>query len=275
MAQNIEFLMHLHKAGRPMGEALFAAAGEAGFKATWSRHSHYVGASKILMIYGIGDPKLSYIRSRHLAAGGVVAVWDVGYFHRSAQNKEYLRVSINHDHPHRLFELAPDDGGERFSYFGLSLQETYSPDGHIVLVGLGPKSRVQAGPAGADWEIKKLKELRTRFPGREIVHRPKPRRPFPTLPDCRVVLDESIDVAICGASLVVSRHSNASVDATRLGVPFECEDGAARWLSARPFTKENRLLFLRMLSWWQWKPTEAAASLEFVVRAIDEARKAA
>jgi hypothetical protein len=145
---------------------------------------------------------------------------------------------------------------------GIGLREDAAPNGTIVLVGLGRKSRAYLGPAVAQWEQRKLLELRCRFPRREIIHRPKRGSRSPVL-DCRTDDASPIEELLRGASLVVCRHSNVAVDAAIAGVPFECEDGAARWLARREFTRANRLEFLRRLAWFQWKPDEAGEAWAF------------
>lgn len=275
MVDGIEFLMSVHKPGRPMGQALLAAARTVGIEAAQPHKDVYGGRHRILMIYGIGDPRMAEARTRHIAAGGVVVLWDIGYFHRKLMTKEYMRVSINTDHPPAIMELAPDVPS-RWNQLGLELTDDHDPGGPIVLVGLGWKSRAYLGVEGIGWEERKYRELRERFPGRKIVHRPKPnpRYPFPNL-GCAVREGGKIDDVIRGASLVICRHSNVTVDAVRMGVPFECQDGAARYLVGKPYTRENRLAFLRRLAWWQWKPSEALNALSFVTDAVDRMTKRA
>src|SRR5690606_31042250 len=99
------------------------------------------------------------------------------------------------------------------------------------------------------------------FPGRKVIFRPK-RRDDMKLP-CKTDGETPIAELLRGSSLVVCRHSNVAVDAAIAGVPFECEDGAAAWLQARPYTAENRLDFLRRLAHWQYRPDEADRAWAF------------
>lgn len=270
MVDGIEFLMQSHRPGRAMGVALREAAVRAGHTVIHADDDCYAGDFKTLMAYGVGDPKIARAREMHLRRGGVAVLWDVGYFIRSIHSKDYLRCSINDDHPQRILDLAPDDGS-RWDALGLKLQDTYRPAGPVVLIGLGYKSRKYAGREGAHWESRKLAELRERFKDRKIIYRPKfsPKWPFPVL-DCRTEPHGPIDDVIRGASLVVCRHSNAALDAVRLGIPVECEDGAARWLHGKPYTRENRLALLQKIAWWQWKPSEADAALSFTLGAVSK-----
>lgn len=196
-------------------------------------------------------------------------MWDLGYFSRQKQGG-YLRFSIDVDHaPPHLLDTTPDDPS-RWLVHNLVLREDYKQEGHIILVGLGFKSRQYL--ALPDWEKDKLQELRKRFPGRKVVYRPKPRRPYPHLSRelCVVNDTDRIEDILRGASLVVCRHSNVAVDACVAGVPFECEDGAAVWLRDKPYTPQIRQTFLSKLCWWQWKAEEAHSAWKFVKTQLGE-----
>lgn len=216
----------------------------------------YQGGSDWLVLYGVGAPDRDEARKRQIKNGGRTMLWDLGYFDR----QRYLRCSVDHDHPQDwLPRTAPDP--QRWNALGIRLREDYDPDGHIVLVGLGKKSRAYLREA--DWERFRLNDLRKRFPGRQIIYRPKPKSPAMKL-DCRMDADSPIEVLLRGASLISCRHSNVACDAAVAGVPFECDDGAAMWLKGRPFTQENRLEFLRRLAWWQWRSNEAVEAWAFI-----------
>lgn len=108
-----------------------------------------------------------------------------------------------------------------------------------------------------------LIDLRQRFPGRKIIYRPKPNSP-PVKLNCPMEAKMPIEKLLEGASLVVSRHSNVCVDGVIANVPFEAEDGAAMWLRGKPWSIENRIAFLRKLSWWQWQVKEAKEAWDFL-----------
>jgi hypothetical protein len=147
----------------------------------------------------------------------------------------------------------------------VTLREDASPDGPIILVGLGTKSRAYL--KDFSWEARTLDALEARFPGRTVIHRPKPGHPFDNL-RCERDTDTPIAELLVGASLVVCRHSNVAVDAAIAGVPFECVDGAAFWLMGKPFTVDNRLDFLRRLAWWQWRVKEADQAWAFITKTL-------
>ncbi len=218
----------------------------------------------ILMLWGVGRKGHAQARDAQLAIGRRAVLWDVGYFSKDAG---YYRVSIDHQHPQALMDRTPVDSS-RWAAHGIRLREVADPAGPILLVGTGPKSHTFLGTHG--WEARKLVELKRRFPGREIVFRPKPRRPFQPIA-CRLDRSETIEQALTGKSLVVCRHSNVAVDACIAGVPVECEDGAAVWMQGKPYTRMTRLDFLHRLSWWQWKPEEAGKAWAFLLGAMANA----
>jgi len=241
----------------PMLKALAQAAREAGDTVT---ETHYFqGGSELLVLFGVGAAVHDQARRAQIKRGGRALIWDLGYFGRKKQTG-YLRVSIDHDHPQHLLDATPSDPS-RWAAQGIALREDADPNGVIMLVGLGAKSRKYLH--AADWEQRTLSRLRERFPAHEVLHRPKPNHDFQKL-HCERDVDTPIDVLLRRCSLVVCRHSNVAVDAAIAGVPFETEDGAASWLARRAFTPENRLDFLRRLAWWQWQATEAAAAWSFL-----------
>jgi hypothetical protein len=259
MATSVELLIPLkssHKA-LAMLTAMRAAIKAAGDKLTVNME--YTGGAEWLILYGVGAPERDAARKRHIASGRPVMCWDLAYFHRT----EYLRFSLGHDHPYpKLIERTPNDGA-RWDSFKIPLREDYRQDGHIVLVGLGRKSRAYLREH--DWEAIRLNKLRERFPGREIIYRPKPGSPVLSL-KCKMDSESTIEQLLRGAFLASCRHSNVACDATVAGVPFEADDGAALYLVAKPYTPENRLDFLRRLAHWQYRPDEAGEAWQFAQR---------
>jgi hypothetical protein len=216
----------------------------------------------VLVLYGVGAAVNDQARRDQLARGGRVLHFDLGYFGRQKLTG-YLRMCLDRDHPQHLLDATPNDPA-RWAAHGIELREDAKANGPIVLVGLGRKSRQYLG--APNWERDKLKEIKRRFTGREVVFRPK-RAGDVSLP-IRSDAVTPIAQLLRGASRVVCRHSNVAVDAAIAGVPFEAEDGAAMWLQAREFTRENRLDFLRRLAHWQYRPDEASAAWSFAKRMI-------
>jgi len=224
----------------------------------------YEGEADLLILYGVGAPDRDIARKAHVGSGRHVVCWDLAYFGRKKVTG-YLRCSIDHEHPQAWLDLTPNDPG-RWDALKIPLREDADEAGHILLIGLGRKSRsyLQVG----NWEGKRLASLLQRFPGREIVYRPKPGSPYIEL-DCRADADTPIETLLRGASLVSCRHSNVAVDAIVAGVAFECDDGAAAWLRGKPYTVANRLDFLRRLAHWQYRPSEAREAWRFLKRVLN------
>lgn len=244
------------------GEAILKAVAEAARLAgdEVKEVTTYQGASDWLVLYGVGAPVNDLARKAQIARGGRVLHWDLGYFDRK-KVEGHARMAIDSDHPQGWLDRTPADP-ERWAARGVELRCDSNPAGPVVLVGLGKKSRAYLG--ATKWEQETHARLRTRFPGRRIIFRPKGRDPLRL--KCEADSTTPIAELLRGASLVVCRHSNVAVDATIAGVPFEAEDGAAMWLQQREFTPDNRLEFLQRLAWWQWRADEAAQAWAFAKR---------
>lgn len=223
--------------------------------------SEYRGTHRVLVIYGPGAPRRLEITARHRAAGGRVAMWDLGYWDRDRS----MRLSIDAMHPTAAdLDLAPPNTHRR----PFKLREDANPDGPILLVGLGRKSCVAYGYSPMQWERRALESIRERFPNRPVYWRPKGKETTP-LPRTQIMPMAllTIEQVLRGCSLVVCRHSNVAVDACVAGVPVECEDGAAVALYAgnpNP-TAEQRAEFLRKLAWWNWGFAETASAWRWIM----------
>lgn len=264
MVKSAEFLIppDLSRTGMPALEALYGAAIKLGVPCI--KTSVYEGTCDQLWLFGVGHIHRAPAREAHVKSGRRVILWDLGYFGRRKLGG-YCRVSIDTDHPQKWLEQTPEDPS-RWEMYNIPLRQDYDPEGPIILIGLGRKSRSYLGLP--DWEIDTFHALRKRFPERKIIYRPKPGHPSPAIAVTTDVTS-SIEQLLEGASLVVCRHSNVAVDAAIAGVPFECEDGAAMWLLQRPFTADNRLSFLRRLAWWQWSVPEAPKAWKFLQHMIE------
>lgn len=246
------------KRGARIMEAMLESAQPLGIKCV--RTERWERRSRILMLYGFGHVERQVWAQQHMAQGGMVIAWDLGYWQRD----EYMRVSVNGQHPRNM----PRMPANRWQSLGLSLRSDHNQNGPVVLVGLGEKTRRQFGYAGQWWESQKLAQIRATYPCKEIVYRPKTPE---TLLGCKSVYGAIEDV-IRGASLVVCRHSNVAIDACVSGIPVVCEDGAAVALygnnlasPSRP-NEAEREQFLSDLAWWQWKTNEATEAWKFLLR---------
>lgn len=242
-------------------DGIIEAAKAAGWTVTVT--SEYRRRGAVLVVYGVGSTINNAARNAQIARGGRVMMFDLGYFGKK-KTGGYFKVSLDTDHPPQYLDLTPN-APARWEAHGIELKDG-AGDGPIVLVGLGPKARTYLNLR--HWEANQLRDLRQRFPGREIIHRAKPGKPVLNIGvpvDCETPIADLLR----GASLVVCRHSNVAIDAAIAGVPFECVDGAAKWLADRPFTRDNRLDFLRRCAYWQWKADESAQCWKFITGIID------
>ena len=251
----------LSPTGEAMLRALMGAAEQVGDRVSKTRV--YRGDSDWLVLFGVGAAPRDMARNAQVGKGKRAILWDLGYFGRE-KVVGHLRVSVDTDHPQEWLDKGSADP-RRWQAHGIMLREDANPRGHVVLVGLGTKSRAYLGLP--NWERDKLAELRVRFPHNQIVYRPKPKHESPVL-DCNEDTHASIEDSLRGAALVVCRHSNVAVDAAIAGVPFEAENGAAMWLARRPFTLQNRLEFLWRLAWWQWRAVEAPQAWAFLRKVL-------
>ena len=242
----------------PILDGIFAAAEAAGD--TVRRSFAYGGSSEWLVLAGVGFKAHAEARDAHVREGGKVLHWDHGYFRRE-KVVDHMRMCINSDHPQQYLDRTPADPS-RWDALEIPLREDCDPNGHILLIGMGTKSREYLREHY--WEERTLHRLQGQLPGRKIIFRPKgkDRKRLP-VPTDRL---SPIEDLLRGAALVVCRHSNVAVDATIAGVPFEARDGAARWLQGKSFTPANRLDFLRRLAWWQYRAPEAAQAWAFAKR---------
>lgn len=243
----------------PILNAFADAARAAGDEVRETRG--YEGRSEWLVLQGVGERMHDAARRAHLrGGGGHVLMWDFGYWDR-AKITGHMRMSIDHDHPQAWLDRMPLDASRSVP----TLREDADPSGHVLLIGLGRKSRKYLG--AADWERNTYARLTERFPGRRVIFKPKVGD-FTRLPCETAAAETPIEELLRGAALLVCKHSNCAVDAAIAGVEFEAEDGAAMWLQQREFNPANRLEFLQRLAWWQYKPHEAAQAWAFAKQVV-------
>lgn len=228
----------------------------------------YHGAEKNLILWGAGGSTQLEAYAKHRAAGGNVIMLDIGYFGRE---KKHARFSINDQHPQNLMQYAGD--GSRFEQYKIRLKNCAKPDGHILLCGLGKKTRFQFGFRGTAWETKKAAEIHAAYPGRNVIYRPKPRM-VESIAGCEDGHNGTIEDYLQGCALVVAKHSNAAVDACIHGVPVVCSDGAASYLYGDDILNPKspdyhaRLDFLNRLAWFNWRADESGKMMEFITQIL-------
>lgn len=249
--------------GRMMLLALADSAAKAGVSAQIS--PVYSGTAEWLVLYGVGAPERRDIARNHVARGGRVIAWDLGYWGRERSSLHTRqRVTIDAPHPQALV-MKRDWPADRYEQLVVPRETLFDPAGHILIAGMGPKSCVQYGWEPLTWPMTAMAIARRRWPLRRVVYRPK--KPTDPLPEgIEISMAPAIREALRGASLVLVHHSNVAVDALCAGIPALARDGAAAAICGRPedgaaVLPEPAVLerFLRNLAWFQWSPVEAAA----------------
>ena len=246
-----------NKKARLLISALFQSARRAGLNVAAFKEYE---PCDILVLYGIGARDRYIIAGKHIARGGILLTWDVGYWDRMPVRERKYRVSINGQHPPQYIMRGDIPKDSRWAKSGLSITQSGDADGPILLLGNGPKSNA-IGAEG--WTGQKSREIRGAFPDRKILYRAKPSRPAEPGVIYDAISYGTIEEALQISSLAVCRHSNVAVDACRMGVPVVCDDGAAAAIYPNALEKrheqpdlEIRKEFLRRIAWWQWSIME-------------------
>lgn len=272
MALSVEVLIddRVNVKGHKMLVALHESAHAAGLKSVATKA--YKGESELLVMYGIGSPVKMPIFNGHIKSGRHAIGIDLGYYGRG-DNKSYpIRVTIDAPHPQKLMSHEVDPS--RWNATGKPMRADFNPDGHIVLCGMGRKSRVQFGIDGTAWERSALAKIRAAYHGVQIVYRPKAGATECLDRTVKVDAISPIEKVIAGARLVVARHSNVAIDACIAGVPVVCEDGAASKLYGADLcnpknpSPEERLRFLRALAHWQYRPEESLTCWRHILQFV-------
>jgi len=221
------------------------------------------GRADWCIAWGPGAPTSIAAMERQRAAGRHFAALDLGYWGRTGPQRHF-RLTIDACHPQALL-MRDELPAERWESAQIKLRADWNSGGHILLVGMGQKSRDQHQLSAGRWESMALARIRrSLYHGHKVVYRTKGRN-RERMPGCETfsALDGTIEKALQGCSLVVCRHSNVAVDAIIAGVPVVCYDGAANAIYnseltkiVEPVAEPIRLKFLRNLAWWQWRDSE-------------------
>jgi hypothetical protein len=207
---------------------------------------------KTLLMYGWGGREQQRAHKLH---EGHYACLDLGFWSKTGEGDRHWRVSIDGWHcPDKILHGATST---RFDRYGFTVQEAGgNPDGPILVIGTSQKSQRIEGP---QWAQRKIRQLR-RQTNKPIWYKFKPGRPPDPVPADKIVGGDIFDV-LPKVSMVVCRHSNVAVDATFMGVPVVCEDGAGAAIYPKSFwgqqpSYQTRVDFLHNLAWWQWSTNE-------------------
>ena len=229
----------------------------------------YRGDGDCLVLWGVGGVDQLQAYRRHRQSGRNVLMFDIGYFGRdNGARRSCFRMSVSDWHPHNLLQYAPSDDG-RFAQLGIQLEDLHDEQGHILICGIGPKSRRLYGYSGMEWEQGAYSRAVESFPGARVVYRPKPKT-GETLAGCEDGSVGDIRHWLEHCRLVIVHHSNVSADAAVFGVPCVASDGAGAFLYPSQVSScvshvsvQDRRYFLHRLAWFNWHPDEMRQMLAF------------
>jgi hypothetical protein len=235
----------------------------------------YQGKCKNLVLWGYGGKVQQQAIKEHRATGRNVIILDIGYFGRDyGYRRSHARLSINEWHPQNILKHATNDPS-RFNQNRIKLLDTYDKDGHILLCGLGRKSKAFLGHNDMTWEKGMVAKINKFYPLTPVAFRPKPRG-VETISGCIVAHEGDIKKWLTGCRLVVSNHSNVSVDACIHGVPAICTDGVGAAIYPGEIsrelhlTRDERLDFLAKVAWFNWAPHESRDMMKFANATIEK-----
>jgi len=264
-------MLHNQGVGRPrVHQTLTALARATGGRIVRG----YDGRADILALWGFGGHEQREAFKKHRASGRHVVCLDLGYWDRHAYG---VRVTVDSWHPQESdLELTKEP---RPGYVVPGYDENfYNPQGHIVLCGIGKKSRRLLGFNGMQWEHEQLRILREIYPERRIVYRPKPGNEE-AMPGAGNGSSGSIIDCLRGASMAICLHSNVAIDCALLGIPCVSYDGIGQhgFRGATPaapirLTGAARARFLNSVAWFNWQAAEFSEMVKFIEKII-EAKK--
>jgi len=230
-------------------------------------NSKYQGRRDWLVLYGVGGDIQIEAWRKHRESGRRVIMADIGYFHRLHDYKQSAyRISVDDWHPQRFWQEAPPS---RWEALNIPLRNDYSESGHILLCGMGAKSRKLY--AKERWDYEMVQRLRALYPNRKIYYRPKPRQEHERIEGALPATDGDIESWLRGCFLCVTHHSNVSVDCAVSGVPCVALDGMGAALygsdpaSQKSPSLEERRRFLEGVAWFNWKPVELGKCVDWLM----------
>ena len=203
----------------------------------------------------------------YAARGGRFLYVDMGYWHRKPVGNPrggYHKVSLDAWCPSaHMGRGLPSD---RFSQLNIPLASRGLGQA-IILAGMSAKSAIHHGLCSEQWERDTLLRLQA-ISKRAVYYRPKPswlgKKPISgtEFDGGERAISERLQN---DAHALVTHHSNAAIDALVAGVPYYCEAGVARPLSAptiealetaEPPADSERRQLLADIAYCQWTPDE-------------------
>lgn len=190
-----------------------------------------------------------------------IVIFDCGYFSReySEKRNRHFRLSINETHPTKL----PPAPGDRWQKHGIQLEDLFDPNGHVLLIGRGGKTRKAQGIKGENWEQDAFKKIMKILPESKVIYRPK-KNTADRIKGAKLASPQSTIRDLCqGCSLIYTQRSNVGNEGLVYGIPVVTEGGPAADICSNritpgmePLSHDMRLEFLHRLAYWQWSYEE-------------------
>lgn len=197
--------------------------------------------------------------------------FDLGYWRRSEDPHDpggHYRVSVDDIQPSlEHIATAPFDY-DRLDGFPHPVTTRTRPRGHhALIIGMSPKAAKVFGYEPFEWEAQMAQRLQAM--GLHPYYRAKPTMEGGINIPNAISLSPTIPVsqALDMADYVVAYHSNMALEACALDVPYYCEMGAAKALSApsvevlithQTASPEARRALIAQAAGWQWSLAEVA-----------------
>lgn len=250
-------------------EAMLHGIRRCGDRPTLVEAARYAGPdAEIAVMYGMHG-ELFRAFNDYVASGRKAVYIDLGYWGRREGGRwaGYHKVSVNARHPTAYFQNRVHDGS-RLRRFGLHPKPWRSGQ-HILIAGMGHKTALVGEPAGGDWELEVVAEIRkhTDLP---IVYRPKPSWKAAQPIGGTIFSPQTQDLGevLANACAVVTHHSNVAVDGLVDGIPAFCWHGVASVMASQdlseihqPRKPDGREQWMRDIAWCQWSVDEMRLGL--------------
>lgn len=248
------------KRGRYLADAMRIGLGKHGVSAEILSKFNGVCAD-IALAYGWAHER---IFTAYKDAGATYVYWDLGYWARKFPGNPldgYYRLAVGDwDTAVNMRLQCPDD---RWRAAGIPLRERAGRPNEILIAGMSEKAAKSHGYRFNQWEHRLRDDIAAFGLKYPIILRPKPNKKKRGLPD--------IQKALASARIVISHHSNVSVDALIAGVPSYAVKGVgvlarhgetltADYLQKPYFPSDaDRLQILCDIAYAQWTPAEMRA----------------
>lgn len=223
----------------------------------------------VAVFYGLKD-NLMRIYKEYIAAGKRTILMDLGYWGRTEGGRlcGYHRVVANSLHPNYYYQMSKHSS-DRFLKFGLEVKPVDKSGKYVLLAGMSEKAAWVFNLKPLEYEKRMLAEIR-KYTDKPILYRPKPswRGAGPIDGTTYSPPEEDITEALNRSSVIVTHHSNVSIDAILNGKPcIVTGHGVGMAVSSsvdcieEPYFpyEEKRMRWLSDIAYTQWTVKEIQA----------------